>query len=211
MLITIPYQLLETNNVSLDNFKTDHKGRYIAPLRYISPTFQFQDISILTCPMTISDYDQVSNRIRFDIRNQTSFLNKINQLQESIVRKFYVKRFDILKFDISLEEIKAMFQFLFYGITLTLFIFPNTNVLMPAASGAGASAAPFQASQLKKGDQIRCVIRIHGISMLPVRTGEFFPRFRIQHSVPVIYRVMQATPTAVYAKTSATSAIPKEK
>ena len=82
---------------------------------------------------------------------------------------------------------------------------------MPAASGAGASAAPFQASQLKKGDQIRCVIRIHGISMLPVRTGEFFPRFRIQHSVPVIYRVMQATPTAVYAKTSATSAIPKEK
>jgi hypothetical protein len=203
MLAAIPYQLLEVSNINLDNFKTDYKGRYIAPLKYLTTTFQFHDVTVLSAPMVIQDYDSTTNRIRFDIKGQTSFLTKINHIQETLVGKFYQRRFDILKYDVSLDDVRSMFQFLFYGSVLTLFVFPNTAVKL--ADGTTT------VGQLKKGDTIRCIIRIHGVSMLPVRAGEFFPRFRIQHSVPVVYRVMQATPMAVYASTSATKDMPKAK
>jgi hypothetical protein len=198
MLLTIPYQLLETSNIKLENFKSDHKGRIIAPLKYTTPSIRFHDINILTCPLVISDYDSSTNRIRFDIREQAAFLAKMSMVQETLVQKFYVNRFEILKYDVTIDEIRSMFQFLFYNSTLTLFVFPNTGVKL-------VDGTTTTVGQLKKGDTIRCVIRIHGVSMLPVREGEFFPRFRIQHSVPTVYRVMTATPSAVYASTSATS------
>jgi cell division protein ZapA (FtsZ GTPase activity inhibitor) len=200
MLLTIPYQLLEISNIQLENFKADHKGRIIAPLKYSTPSIQFHDISILTAPLTINDYDQTSNRIRFDIKSQTAFMNKMQAIQDSFVNKFYKSRFDILKYDASIEDIRSMFQFLFYSNMLTLFVFPNTGVKL-------ANNTTTTVGQLKKGDIIRCVIRIHGISMLPARTGEFFPRFRIQHSVPTVYRVMTATESAPKASPTASTAI----
>lgn len=198
MLLTIPYQLLELANIQLENFKADHKGRIIAPLKYSTPSIQFHDISILTPPIVISDYDQTSNRIRFDIKPQTAFMNKMQAIQDCFVNKFYKNRFDILKYDASIDDIRSMFQFLFYSNILTLFVFPNTGVkLVDNTTTVG---------QLKKGDTIRCVIRIHGISMLPARSGEFFPRFRIQHSVPTVYRVMTAVESAAKASPSAKTA-----
>jgi hypothetical protein len=65
---------------------------------------------------------------------------------------------------------------------LTLFVFPNTIVKL-------VDGTTNTVSQLKKGDTIRCVIRVHGVSMLQNRIGEFFPRFRIQHSVPTVYKI----------------------
>ncbi len=182
MLLTIPYQLLETSNIKLESFKADHKARIIAPLCYSTPSIQFHDINILTCPLVIHEYDASSNRIRFDIREQSAFLTKMNMLQETLVQKFYAKRFEILKYDVTQDEVRSMFQFLFYGAMLTLFVFPNTIV-------KNADGTTNTVSQLKKGDTIRCVIRVHGVSMLQNRVGEFFPRFRIQHSVPTVYKV----------------------
>ena len=185
MLLTIPYQLLETSNIKLEDFKADHKARIIAPLCYSTPSIQFHDINILTCPLVIQEYDISSNRIRFDIRSQPAFLTKMNMLQETLVQKFYAKRFDILKYDVTMDEVRSMFQFLFYGAMLTLFVFPNTIVKLADSHASVTSTV----SQLKKGDTIRCVIRVHGVSMLQNRVGEFFPRFRIQHSVPTVYKI----------------------
>jgi hypothetical protein len=199
MLLTIPYLLLELANIQLENFKADHKGRIIAPLKYSTPSIQFHDISILTPSIVISDYDQTSNRIRFDIKSQTAFMNKMQAIQDCFVNKFYKNRFDILKYDASIEDIKSMFQFLFYSNILTLFVFPNTGVKL-------VDNTTTTVGQLKKGDTIRCVIRIHGISMLPARSGEFFSRFRIQHSVPTVYRVMTAVESAAKASPSAKTA-----
>lgn len=187
MLLTIPYQLLETSNIKLDNFKVDHKSRIIAPLCYSTPSIQFHDINILSGPLIIHEYDASTNRIRFDIRSQPAFLTKMNSLQETLVNKFYTRRFEILKYDVTMDEVRSMFQFLFYGSMLTLFVFPNT--IVKHASSSVAAGTTSTVSQLKKGDVIRCVIRVHGVSMLPNRPGEFFPRFRIQHSVPTVYRI----------------------
>jgi hypothetical protein len=182
MLLTIPYQLLETSNIKLESFKADHKARIIAPLCYSTPSVQFHDINILSGPLVINEYDTSSNRIRFDIRSETAFLTKMNMLQDTLVQKFYAKRFDILKYDVTMDEVRSMFQFLFYGSMLTLFVFPNTIVKL-------VDGTTNTVSQLKKGDTIRCVIRVHGVSMLQNRIGEFFPRFRIQHSVPTVYKI----------------------
>lgn len=185
MLLTIPYKLLETSNIKLESFKADHKARIIAPLCYSTPSIQFHDINILSGPLVIQEYDISSNRIRFDIRNDTAFLTKINMLQETLINKFYAKRFEILKYDVTMDEVRSMFQFLYYGAMLTLFVFPNTIVKSIDSSTDVTNTV----SQLKKGETIRCVIRVHGVSMLHNRTGEFFPRFRIQHSVPTVYKI----------------------
>jgi len=182
MLLTIPYQLLEVTNILVDKFTYDHKGRIVASLSYKAPAIQFHDIPILTPPITVADYDVSMNRLRFDIRSQANFLAKLASLQDTLVSRLYQQRFEILKYDATQDDIRTLFQFLFYGATLTLFIFPNTVLKLPDGSRK-------MASELKKGDSIRCVIRIHGISMLPVRPGEFFPRFRIQHSVPAVWKL----------------------
>ena len=180
MLLTIPYQLLETANIAVDKFTYDHKGRIVAALSYKAPSIQFHDIPILSPPITIADYDASMNRLKFDIRGQAGFLAKISTLQDALVGRLHAQRFELLKYDATQDEIRTLFQFLFYGATLTLFVFPNTMVTLTDGSRQ-------MVGQLKKGDTIRCVIRIHGISMLPVRPGEFFPRFRIQHSVPAVW------------------------
>jgi len=187
MLLAIPYQLLETSNIKLESFKADHKARIIAPLCYSTPSTQFHDINILSGPLTIHEYDASSNRIRFDIRSESAFLIKMNMLQDTLVQKFYAKRFEILKYDVTMDEVRSMFQFLFYGSMLTLFVFPNT--IVKHADSSVSVGTTSTVNQLKKGDTIRCVIRIHGVSMLPNRVGEFFPRFRIQHSVPTVYKI----------------------
>lgn len=182
MLLTIPYQLLEPQNIQLENFHADYKQRIIAPLLYKAVAVQFNDVPILTPILTVSEYNSVTNRIRFDIKDSPAFAAKIQLFQDTIMQKFYQKRFDIFKLDVTMEEIKSTFQLLYHGTMLTLFIFPTSQVKM--ADGSAKIVG-----QLKANDKIRCVIRIHGVSMLPVRVTDFFPRFRIQHSVPMVYGI----------------------
>lgn len=182
MLLAIPYQLLEPQNVVLENFHADYKHRIIAPLIYKAVAVQFNDIPILTPVLTVGEYNPTTNRIRFDIKGCPAFAAKIQLFQDSVIQRFYQKRFDIFKMDVTAEEIKSTFQLLYHGTMLTLFIFPTSQLKM-------ADGSTKIAGQLKTGDKIRCVIRIHGVSMLPVRPTDFFPRFRIQHSVPMVYGI----------------------
>ena len=56
MLLTIPYQAFEVENVHLLPFEHNKYNKYIARLNYHDASIQFQDITILSPPMKVIDY-----------------------------------------------------------------------------------------------------------------------------------------------------------
>ena len=196
MILTIPYQTLEIRNIHLNQFQIDHKGRYIANMSYKDTSIEIYDVPIITPPLSVIDYDPNTNRLRLDTQAQHIFSSKVANVQEFLIQTFYANRYSFLKNDITLDELRSMFQLLYVNSVLTLYVFPSTPIKC-------ADGKTIYMNQLQKGDIIRCIVRIHGVNFI---SGNF-PRLRLQHSLSstwLVQRVIQATASAENARPSAT-------
>ena len=180
MLLSIPFQALEIGNIHLTPFQADKYGKAIARLSYKDPSIDFQDVSILSPPIKIIDYNPESSRLRIDLSEQFNFQVKLNTLQEYMVSTFYVHQQSFLnQKNESADNIRQLFHFLLENSTLSLYIFPTSLVKKNDNTTC-------KVSDLQPGDIIRCIIRLQGISQVRSKYGT---RLRLQHSIPSIWQI----------------------
>jgi hypothetical protein len=184
MLLSIPYQALEIRNIHLTPFQADKYGKAVARLSYKDPSIDFQDVSILTPPLKVIDYNPENSRLRLDLSDQPNFQVKLNTLQEYLVSTFYVHQQSFLnqKNETS-DSIRQLFHFLLEGSILSLYIFPTSIV-------KNINNSACKVSELVPGDIIRCVIRLQGISQIRNKYG---CRLRLQHSIPSSWLIPLST------------------
>ena len=184
MILSIPYQAFEIGNIHLTPFQIDRTGKTIARLSYKDNSIDFHDVSILSPPLRILDYNPDTSRLRLDLSDQSSFHIKMHTLHEYLISTFYMHQPSFLNMmNQPYEAIRHLFYFLLDGLTLSLFIYPT--VLVKTKSGETC-----RISELKAGDSIRCVIRLQGISQL-IHHNEL--RLRIHHSVPAVWKLTPET------------------
>lgn len=175
MILSIPYQAFEVGNIHITPFQMDRFGKTIARLSYKDHSIDFQDVSILSPPLTVLDYHPETSRLRLDLSDHHMFQVKMNTLHEYLISTIYVHQQSFLnQKNRSYDFVKRLFYFLLDGSVLSLFIYPTVQV--KKQNGAHCTI-----SDLKKGDVIRCVIRLQGISQI-LNNGEL--RMRLHHSVP---------------------------
>jgi hypothetical protein len=183
MILSIPYQALEIGNIHLNPFYPDRYGKSLAQLSYKDTSIDFNDVSILTPPLRIINYNPVTHRLRLDLSDQFNFMIKLNAFQQYLVSTFYVHQQSFLGNSIihphSHSEINSLFHFLLYNSILSLFAFPNVPVKLPDNNTSSVL-------ELKSGDTIRCVIRFQGISLNKNKYGF---KLRLQHSIPSIWKI----------------------
>ena len=182
MLLSIPYQALEIGNIHLTPFQADKYGKAIARLSYKDNSLDFQDVSILSPPLKVIDYNPENSRLRIDLSDQFNFQVKLNTLQEYLVSTFYVHQQSFLnQKNETTDNIRQLFHFLLEGPTLSLYIFPTSTVRKSDNTSC-------KISELMPGDTIRCVIRLQGISQV---RGKYGIRLRLQHSIPSTWIIPQ--------------------
>lgn len=180
MLLSIPYQALEVSNIHLSPFQSDKYGKAIARLSYKDNSIDFQDVSILTPPIKVIDYNSENSRLRLDLSDQFNFQVKLNTLQEYLVSTFYVHQQSFLnKTNYTHDDIRDLFHFLLDNSTLALYIFPTTIIKKE-------DGTTIKVSDLQPGDTIRCVIRFQGISQIANKYGT---KLRLQHSIPALWSI----------------------
>jgi hypothetical protein len=180
MILSIPYQALQIGNIHLTPFQADKYGKAVARLSYKDNSLDFQDVSILSPPIKVIDYNPENSRLRIDLSDQFNFQVKLNTLQEYLVSTFYVHQQSFLnQKNESHENIRELFHFLLDTNILSLYIFPTANVKK-------ADGTICKISDILPGDTIRCVIRLQGITQVRGRYGN---RLRLHHSVPSIWQI----------------------
>jgi hypothetical protein len=180
MLLSIPFQALEISNIHLTPFQADKYGKAIAKLSYKDPSIDFQDVSILSPPIKVIDYNPENSRLRVDLSDQFNFQVKLNTLQEYMASTFYVHQQSFLnQKNESAENIRDLFHFLLENSTLSLYIFPTSTIKKNDITTC-------KVSDLQPGDIIRCVIRLQGISQV---RGKYGIRLRLQHSIPSLWLI----------------------
>ena len=180
MLLSIPYQALEIGNIHLTPFQADKYGKAVARLSYKDNSIDFQDVSILSPPIKIIDYNPENSRLRINLSDQFNFQVKLNTLQEYLVSTFYVHQQSFLnQKNHTHENIRELFHFLLDGSILCLYIFPTSIIKKEDGTTC-------KVSELTAGDMIRCVIRLQGISQV---RGKYGIRLRLQHSIPSIWSI----------------------
>ena len=189
MILSIPAQALEIGNIHLTPFQADKYGKAIARLSYKDNSIDFQDVSILSPPIRIIDYNPENSRLRIDLSDQPNFQTKLNTLQEYLVSTFYVHQQSFLGHKGETHDsIRQIFHFLLSGSVLSLYIFPTA--LVKKQDGTVAKV-----SDLITGDTVRCIIRFLGISQ---GRGKYGVNMRLQHSIPSMWLIppAPASPTA---------------
>ncbi len=180
MILSIPYQALQIGNIHLTPFQIDKYGKSLARLSYKDCSIDFQDVSILTPPLKIIDYNPDNSRLRLDLNDQFNFQVKLNTLQEYLVSTFFVHQQSFLNCSSETHDtISELFHFLLEDSTLSLYVFPTA--LIKKADGN-----MIKVSDLQPGDTIRCVIRLQGISQV---RNKFGIRLRLQHSIPSMWKI----------------------
>jgi hypothetical protein len=180
MILSIPYQALEVGNIHLTPFQSDKYGKSIARLSYKDNSIDFHDVSILSPPLKVIDYNSENSRLRLDLSEQFNFQVKLNTLQEYLVSTFYIHQQSFLgQKCITQDAIRNYFHFLLEGAILSLYIFPTTPIKLD-------NNTIIKLRDIVPGDTIRCVIRFQGITQI---YGKYGVKLRLQHSVPSILSV----------------------
>ena len=188
MILSIPYQALEIGNIHLTPFQTDKYGKPVARMTYKDASIDFQDVSILSPPIRVIDYNPETSRLRIDLSDQFNFQVKLNTLQEYLVSTFFVHQQSFLGYKGEThDDIRQLFNFLLDGSTLSLYVFPTANVKR-------ADGIACKISELAAGDIIRCVIRLQGISQI---RGKYGIHLRLQHYVPSMWSIPSGASTPV--------------
>lgn len=177
-MLTVPYQAFEVNHVYLTPFQMDKYGKMIAQLSYKDPSIDFHDVSLLTPPLRVIDYQADTSRLRLDLTEHVTFQVKLNMFYEYLISTFYLHQHGFLQVKHkTMDVIRQMFYSLLDGPTLSLYIYPTTYVRREDGSVC-------RISEIQPNDVIRCVIRFHGISQLNHRDGM---KLRLHHSVPHLW------------------------
>jgi len=180
MILSIPHQAIEIGNIHVTPFQIDRFGKPIARLCYKDNSIDFHDVSILSPPLRILDYNPDTSRLRLDVSDHPQFHIKMHTLHEYLIGTFYTHQQSFLNVvNYSYEAIRHLFYFLLDNTTLSLFIYPT--VFVKTSSGEAC-----RVSELKAGDTIRCVIRLQGVSQLIYRDEL---RLRLHHSVPSLWKL----------------------
>lgn len=180
MILSIPYQALEIGNIHLTPFQPDRNSKPLARLSYKDNSIEFNDVSILTPPLKIIDYNEENSRLRLDLTDQFNFQIKLFTLQEYLVSTFYIHQQSFLNQQVdSQEQLRSLFNFLLQDNTLSLYIFPS--FLVKKINGTTCKF-----SELKSGDTIRCIIRLQGVSFIRSKYGI---RLRLQHTISSIWQI----------------------
>jgi hypothetical protein len=183
MILSIPYQVFEIGHIHVAPFQIDRFGKTIARLCYKDNSIDFQDVSILSPPLRIIDYNADTSRLRLDLSEHPLFHIKMHTLHEYLINTFYTHQQSFLNLmNRSYDAIRHLFYFLLDGTTLSLFIYPTVFV----KTNTGQTC---RISELKAGDSIRCVIRLQGVSQLFHRDEL---RLRLHHSVPSVWKLSSA-------------------
>lgn len=178
MILSIPFQALEIGNIHLTPFQSDKYGKAVARMSYKDNSIDFQDVSILSPPIRVIDYNPENSRLRLDLSEQYNFKVKLNTLQEYIISTFFAHQQSFLgQRDETPDSIRDIFHFLLDGNFLSLYIFPTASI----KKNDGTIC---KVSEIVPGDMIRCVIRFQGISQI---RGKYGIRLRLQHSIPSIW------------------------
>jgi hypothetical protein len=178
MLLAIPYQGIEVNRIHLTYFRYNQYGKSIARFIYKDDSIDFQDICILSPPMRVIDYNPENSRLRLDLSEHPSFIDKFHLLYENLIGTIYHYQCEFLhRNDLSLERIRRLFYYLIEENILSLYIYPNS--IIKTAMGDTR-----RMTEIKPNDRIRCVIRLHGVSQLLAKNDI---RLRLHHSVPAIW------------------------
>ena len=178
MILSIPYQTFETENVHLTPFQCDRYGKNIAQLSYKDTSIDFQDICILSPPLTVLQYQPEHSRLILDVSSHVHFQVKLQTLQDDLIGTFFMHQQSFLnQSHQSLENIRHLFYFLLDESRLSLYLYPTTKIKL-------SEGVTGRISDIKPGDTIRCVIRLQGILQLLYRDGI---RLRLHHSVPAMW------------------------
>lgn len=178
MFLSIPHQALEIANIHLSPFQSDKYGKYMARLTYKDNSIDFQDVSILSPPIKVIDYNPEKSRLRLDISELHNFKVKLTILQEYIVSTLTVHQQSFLgERDMTQDDIRNLFHFLLDDDVLSLYIFPTAVIKTNDGNNC-------KMSDIKPGDTIRCIIRLLGISQLK---GKYGIRLRLQHTIPSMW------------------------
>ena len=181
MILSIPHQTFEVSNIHLSPFQVDKYSRSIASLNYKDSSIDFQDVTILSPPVRVLDFNSDCNRLRVDLSEQRHFQTKLHTIQEYLVSTFYIHQMSFLnKIYHSEQDVRSLFNFLLDSKILCLYIYPNTQVKL-------ADGTSIKVSDLKTDDYVRFVIRIHGISQVWRPVSGL--RLRFQHTVPAMWRL----------------------
>ena len=159
MLLATPYQTIELSNIDVLPYYKDKKARTVAPIQYSKHGLSLQGFTILSPPLTVISYDPSMNRLQLSVANNKTFANKFIAVQEYLAN----------------TNLSVSFQRLCSNSVLTLYLFPNT----PIQDGTTVV-------DVKPGDTVRCVIRLHNLLLIEIKGQN---TLRLQHSVPVLYRV----------------------
>lgn len=180
MLLAIPYQGIEINRIHLTYFKYNQYGKSIARFLYKDDSIDFQDISILSPPMRVIDYNPENSRLRLDISEHPLFNDKLYLLYENLISTVYHYQQGFLhRSDLSLDRIRRLFYYLIDGTVLSLYIYPNSTVKI-------STGETKKMTEIRPNDRIRCVIRLHGVSQIMAKNDI---RLRLHHSIPAIWSV----------------------
>lgn len=180
MLLSIPFQTLEIGNIHLTPFQTNKYGKSIASLSYKDASIDFQDVSILSPPIKVIDYNPENSRLCLDLSDQRNFQIKLNTLQDNLVSTFFAHQCSFLyKTNETYNNIRDLFHFLINETTLSIYIFPTATIKKNDNTTC-------KVSELVQGDIIRCVIRLHGIYKIQ---GKYGIRLRLQHSIPSLWAI----------------------
>jgi hypothetical protein len=180
MYLTIPYQSFEVGNVHVSSFQYDKYAKTIAQFTYKDPSIDLNDVSILTPPLRVIDYNPESSRLRLDLSDHPSFLSKWEVLYENLISTFYIHQQSFLHdSSYSMESIRRLFYVLIDGPILSLYIYPTTLVKIE-----NGTTCPI--SDIKTGDFLRSAVRLQGISQIISKDGL---RLRLHHSVSSMWLI----------------------
>jgi hypothetical protein len=180
MILSIPYQAFEVDRVHLTDFKYNHYGKTIAQFTYKDHSIDLNDVSLLSPPMKVIDYNADNSRLRLDLSEHTGFYDKICLLYENLIHTIYNYQSHFLhQSQYTLEHIRHLFYYLLDGSMLSLYIYPSSMVRC-------ANGTKKRMSEIVSGDTIRCVIRLHGVAQIMSKEGV---KMRLHHTIPAIWHL----------------------
>ena len=174
MILAIPYQRFEITNVQVHQFIQSKYNRNIALLSYTDPAIDFKDVTILTPPMKVLQYNTKTSMLRLDVSDNIGFQLKMYTFYEYLTNLLFMNQYAFFnETHLSYDMIRGCFYTMLIKSVLSLYIHPNTVLKNGVAI-----------SDVKPGDMVRCIIRIQGISQLMGKDGM---RLRLHHYIPSIW------------------------
>ena len=179
MILSIPYQRFEINNVQLQQFMNDKYNRNIALLTY-NDSIEFKDITLLSPPMRVIEYNAKHSTLRLDVSQHIVFQLKLYTFYEYLTNLLFMHQYAFFNADLSYDMIRQSFYTILKKAVLSLYIHPHTLIKSSEHNDQGVPI-----SDVKVGDTIQCIIRIQGISQLIGKNGM---RLRLHHYVPSVWK-----------------------